>query len=80
MDIIKKEISNQITYLMDQQNMQVKDLSVLSTLSEKTINKLINCSITPTINMLAKICNVFLINTCEFFDCIINTGQFKTAV
>ena len=79
MDMIKKEISKQITYLMSEQNMQVKDLSALSTLSEKTINKLIDCSITPTISMLTKICNVFSINTCEFFDCIINS-TFKRAV
>lgn len=71
MDIIKKEISKNITSLMDEQHLSVESLSKLSTLSEKTITKLLNCELQPTISILQKICNVFSMNTCEFFDGII---------
>lgn len=71
MNIINSKISKLITYLMNEQNLSIKNLSQLSGLSEKTISKIIDCKIEPTINMLSKICNVFSINTCEFFDTII---------
>ena len=72
MNIINSEISKLIKYLMEEQNLTIKNLCQLCGLSEKTILKLIDCKIEPTINMLSKICNVFSINTCEFFDTIIN--------
>ena len=77
MDNIKKEIAKSITYLMNEQNLSVESLSKLSTLSKKTIAKLLNCELEPTINMLRKICNVFSMNTCQFFDNIIFTNYLK---
>lgn len=77
MDIIKKEISKNITYLMNEQNLNIESLSKLSTLSEKTITKLLNCELSPTISILQKICNVFSMNTCEFFDDIIYNNYVK---
>ena len=71
MDIIKSEISKSITYLMNEKELNIKKLSALSTLSEVTITELLNEKIEPTMNILQKICNVFDINTCEFFDDII---------
>ena len=80
MDIIKKEISKSITYLMEEQNLNVESLSKLSTLSEKTIKNLLNCKLEPTISILQKICNVFSINTCEFFDDIIASNFVNKCV
>lgn len=79
MSTINEKISKKITHLMSEQHLQVKDLSTLSDLSEKTLHNLLDCSITPSINMLKKICNVFSLNTCEFFDDIVN-GNLKTEV
>ena len=80
MDIIKKEISKSITYLMEEQNLNVESLSKLSTLSEKTIKNLLNCKLETTISILQKICNVFSINTCEFFDDIIASNFVNKCV
>ena len=73
MDKMQIEISKNIALLMEEQSLNIKSLSSLSTLSEKTISKLLNCELQPTISILQKICNVFNLNTCEFFDEIIAT-------
>lgn len=80
MGIIKNEISKNITYLMEEQNLTIESLSKLSTLSEKTITKLLNCELSPTISILQKICNVFGMNTCEFFDDIIYNNYVNKCV
>ena len=80
MEIIKKQIAKNITYLMEDQHLSIEGLSKLSTLSEKTITKLLNCQLDPTIKILQKICNVFSINTCQFFDEIINAHYLEKCV
>lgn len=77
MDKIQQEISKSIASLMEEYNLNVQTLSALSTLSEKTITKLLNCKLTPTISILQKICNVFSINTCQFFDEIIMSNYIN---
>jgi transcriptional regulator with XRE-family HTH domain len=77
MDKIQQEISKNITILMDEQNLNVESLSLLSTLSENTITKLLSCDIKPTIGILQKICNVFSMNTCQFFDEIIMSNYIN---
>ena len=71
MNNIKLEIAKSITYLMSEQELDVKNLSLLSELPEDTIVNVLNGKIEPTINILQKICSVFNINTCKFFDDII---------
>ncbi len=56
---------------MDEQHLTVDSLSTLTTLSQKTLTRLLNGEMEPTIGILQKICNVFGLNTCEFFDDII---------
>ena len=77
MDKIQQEISKNITNLMEEQNLSIESLSLLSTLSQHTITKLLNCDIKPTIGILQKICNVFSINTCQFFDEIIMSNYIN---
>ena len=69
---INSQISKQITFLIEEQNLNIDELSLESTLSTKEILGLLNCSKMPTIETLSKICAVFELNTCEFFDSIIS--------
>lgn len=71
MNTIKKQIQKNILNLMDEQHLTVDSLSTLTTLSQKTLTRLLNGEMEPTIGILQKICNVFGLNTCEFFDDII---------
>lgn len=71
MNTIKRQIQKNIVELMESQHLSIESLSALTTLSQKTITKLLNGEIEPTMGILHKICNVFGLNTCEFFDDII---------
>lgn len=65
---------------MNEQNLNVEQLSQLSTLSKNTINNILNCKSEPNISVLQKICDVFNISTCEFFDDIICSYYLKNCV
>ena len=77
MNIIKKEISIQLKNLMEENGISKSSLAVLSGVSERTINKILNMETMPSTNIIEKICNAFCINTCQFFDMFINADMFK---
>lgn len=78
MKIINKQISVEINNLMKGLGLNARSLSQLSGVSERTINKILNSEICPSKNTLMKICNVFCINICQFFDLIISNEFFKS--
>ena len=80
MDEMNTHIIAGIITLMGQQNLTIEGLSKLSTLSQRTISKVLSGKATPSISVLKKICNVFGLNTCEFFDDIIINHYIKKCV
>lgn len=70
MSTIQNQIANQLSKLMEDYGVSFNALQQLSGVSAKTISKILNSEIKPSINMLQKLCNVFCINTCQFFDYI----------
>jgi len=70
MSTIQNQIAIQLSRLMDEYGVNINALHVLSGVSMKTIHKILNNESKPSINILQKLCNVFCINTCQFFDLI----------
>ena len=73
MDKMTEHIIESISSLMSDCNLTVESLASASKLSPKTISKILKGETKPSITMLQKICNVFGMKTCEFFDSIIET-------
>ena len=68
MSTIQNQIAIQLNNLMEDYGVGEKALSELSGVSIKTINRILASEILTSINTLKKLCNVFCINTCQFFD------------
>jgi len=77
MKTINNQISIELNNLMKERGLNVSSLALLSGVSERTINKILNSDTLPSIQILTKLCNVFCINTCQFFDIILNNSSFK---
>ena len=70
MSTIQNQIAIQLGRLMDEYGVNINALHLLSGVSMKTIHKILKNEFKPSINILQKLCNVFCINTCQFFDLI----------
>lgn len=71
MDIIKTEIINNITYLMEEYGVDIEKLSKLSNIDKNILQQLLSADISPSMEILTDICKIFNMSTCEFFDYII---------
>lgn len=76
MSTIQNQIVIQLKRLMEDNGVNTNALITLSGISEKTINKILKGDMQPSINILGKLCNVFCINTCQFFDLIFQDENY----
>lgn len=68
MSTIQNQIVIQLNKLMEDYGVNIDALHELSGVSIRTIHKILDNELKPSINVLQKLCNVFCINTCQFFD------------
>ena len=77
---IKSIISNQLKQRMKDNKMTIKNLSELSGVSIDTVSQIIKAKSLPELEYIQKLCNVFNVSVCQFFDVVINDIYIKQVV
>lgn len=77
---IKSIISNQLKQMMKDNKMTIKNLSELSGVSIDTVSQIIKAKSLPELEYIQKLCNVFNVSVCQFFDVVINDIYIKQVV
>ena len=77
---IKSIISNQLKQMMKDGRITIKSLSKLSGVPLDIVSQIIKAKSLPQLDDIAKLCRVFNVNVCQFFDVVINDIYIKQVV
>ena len=77
---IKDIISSQLKQMMKVSKMSIKNLSKLSGVSMDIVSQIIKGKSLPELDNIEKLCNVFNVSVCQFFDEVINDIYIKQAI
>lgn len=69
---IQNIISSELKKLMKDNRISTKALSDLSGVSFDIVSKIIGAKSLPELENVEKLCNVFKMSVCQFFDIVIN--------
>ena len=69
---IQNIISSELKKLMKDNNINKQTLSTLSGVSFDVVSNIIGAKSLPELENVEKLCNVFKMSVCQFFDIVIN--------
>ena len=77
---ISNIISKQLKQMMKDKKITIRDLSKSSGVPSNIVSQIISAKSLPEIKDIAKLCDVFNMSVCQFFDIVINDIYIKEAI
>jgi len=77
---IQTIISKQLKQMMKNKKMTLRELSTTSGVPSNIVSKIMSAKSLPEIEYIEKLCNVFNMSVCHFFDIVINDIYIKSAI